>query len=527
MKAILQLVAKLGDSISNILAVTCLLPGGWDYNSEPESSHCISVSDGDNARVLCVNEEIVLTCAEAPNDKISLNLVHQPTPGLAAVLQAIGMGAQTWTIDLEHLDDRLCAVDHAWQLMRNIALAKPSLPTEKRVEHAMALLEFAHKWRAACAAVLNTGSEAASTAVANLETQARQMTAVLSDVLSSLTLNYDARGSAMTVQFVDRDHTTEVCGHAFNWSPARAPLGSNGQASAAMHQVVPTQASHPVKPSKIDDAVRNILAGAEIEGHEVRIHERLLPAAYKKVSTWLEEAGGHWHVGRQAHVFSTDPSPILNQMIHAGVWYTRKDFEFFWTPPSEVAELVRALYLAPGMQVMEPEAGHGAIAMAMAEVVGIENVHCYELMPENVAHLARLGFSINAAQDFLSVQPDPAMDAVALNPPFSGGRDIAHVLHAVKFLKPGGRLAAIMSPTWLQADTRKAESFRKFLSEHDAQVTKISAGTFKDAGTNIETVRVVLKMPAQVITGNTRPKTETKHSGATRKERQIEQLSLI
>lgn len=526
MKAILQLVAKLGDSISHILAVTSLLPGGWDYDSDSTSDSRISVSEGCDSRNLSVNEELVLTCAEALGDKVCFKLVQEPTHDLAAVLQAIGMGADTWTVDIEPLDDRLAAIDHAWQLLRNIALAQPNLSTDARIQHAMTLLTFAHNWRTACAADHNTGSEMTSEVVAKLEAEATRIAASLAGVISSVTLNYDARGSAMTVQFVDRDHTTEVCGHAFTWSPARSPLGTNSQAPAAMHQVVPIQASHPVKPTKIDESVRNILAGAEIAGYEVRILERLSPTAYKKVSSWLEEAGGQWHVGRQAHVFSTDPSPKLNQMIHAGVWYTRKDFEFFWTPPAEVAELVRALDLDPGMQVMEPEAGHGAIAMAMAEVVGIENVRCYELMPENVAHLTHLGFNINAAQDFLSVQPEPVMDAVAMNPPFSGGRDIAHVLHAVKFLKPGGRLAAIMSPTWLQADTRKAESFRNFLSEHGAQVTKIDAGTFKDAGTNIETVRIVLKAPMHAVK-RVPGKTETKPSGATRKASQIEQLSLI
>lgn len=526
MKAILQLVAKLGDSISHILAVTSLLPGGWDYDSDSTSNPRISVSEGCNSRHLSVNEELVLTCTDAPGDKVCLKLVHEPTHDLAAVLQAIGMGADSWTVDLEPLDDRLAAIDHAWQLLRNIALAQPNLPTDARIQHAMTLLTFAHNWHTACAADHNTGSEKTSAVVAKLEAEATRMAAGLAGVISSVTLNYDARGSAMTIQFVDRDHTSEVGGHAYNWSPARSPLGTINQPKDAMHQVVPAQTSHTVKPTKIDDSVRNILAGAEITGHDVRIHQKLAPAAYKKVSVWLEEAGGHWHVGRQAHVFSTDPSPMLKQMIHTGVWYTRKDFEFFWTPPAEVAELVRALDLDPGMQVMEPEAGHGAIAMAMAELVGIENVRCYELMPENVAHLVRLGFTISSAQDFLSVQPEPVMDAVAMNPPFSGGRDIAHVLHAVKFLKPGGRLAAIMSPTWLLADTRKAESFRNFLSEHGAQVTKIDAGTFKDAGTNIETVRIVLKAAVHAVR-QAPAKTEAKPSGATRKASQIEQLSLI
>lgn len=527
MKAILHLVAKLGDTISSILAVTSLLPGGWDYNGDSESTPLISVSEANGKRQLYADDDVVLTCAGAPSDKIILQLVGLPTPGLASVLQAIGMGAASWTVEHEALDDRLNAIDHGWQLLRNISLALPTLSIEACVDHAVTLLTFAHKWRSACAVVLNTGSDASEARLAELEAQAMQMTKALSGVISSTTLNYDARGSAMSITFVGRDSPSEVCGHAFDWSPARASLGRAPRQTSVMYQMVPAQKTHALTPSKVDDTVRDLLASAEISGVEVRIHRKLSPALYKRVSSWLEEAGGQWHVGRQAHVFATDPTPMLNQMIHAGVWYTRRDFEFFWTPPAQVAELVASLDLSPGMQVLEPEAGHGAIAMAMAEVVGIENVRCHELMPENVAHLTRLGFSISTAQDFLSVQPEPIHDAIAMNPPFSGGRDIAHVLHAVKFLKPGGRLAAIMSPTWLHADTRKAKAFRQFLSDHQATITKIAAGTFKDAGTNIQTVRIVLKAPEHTDQVFMPSHPGTRPTGVIREASQIEQLSLI
>ncbi len=39
--------------------------------------------------------------------------------------------------------------------------------------------------------------------------------------------------------------------------------------------------------------------------------------------------------------------------------------------------------IAPGMKVLEPSCGRGALALAAAELVGLDGVTCHELMPEN------------------------------------------------------------------------------------------------------------------------------------------------
>lgn len=75
MKPILQLIAELGDSISNILAITSLLPGGWDYQSEPGTGPCVRVCESNGARQLSVDEKLVLTCEESASDKLKLSLV--------------------------------------------------------------------------------------------------------------------------------------------------------------------------------------------------------------------------------------------------------------------------------------------------------------------------------------------------------------------------------------------------------------------------------------------------------------------
>ena len=46
--------------------------------------------------------------------------------------------------------------------------------------------------------------------------------------------------------------------------------------------------------------------------------------------------------------------------------------------------------------------------------------------------------------DFLAWKPGRLFDRVVMNPPFSEGRWLAHLQHAVTMLKPTGRLVAIL-----------------------------------------------------------------------------------
>jgi hypothetical protein len=48
--------------------------------------------------------------------------------------------------------------------------------------------------------------------------------------------------------------------------------------------------------------------------------------------------------------------------------------------------------------------------------------------------------------DFLLVKPENTglFERILMNPPFSDSRWIAHFQHAMRFLKPGGRLIAIL-----------------------------------------------------------------------------------
>lgn len=82
------------------------------------------------------------------------------------------------------------------------------------------------------------------------------------------------------------------------------------------------------------------------------------------------------------------------------------------------------------------------------------------------------GFGPTHRTDFLTITPDKwgrQYDAIVMNPPFERLQDIDHVRHAFRFLKPGGRLVAIMSAGSFFATSRgKVSEFNAWLLERGA-----------------------------------------------------------
>ena len=72
---------------------------------------------------------------------------------------------------------------------------------------------------------------------------------------------------------------------------------------------------------------------------------------------------------------------------------------------------------------------------------GIE-CDCFELSPLLQLALTKMGFRVLGA-DFLAATPMAVYDLVIANPPFSNSGVMKHTLHAMDFLKPGGRLITL------------------------------------------------------------------------------------
>lgn len=243
------------------------------------------------------------------------------------------------------------------------------------------------------------------------------------------------------------------------------------------------------------------LSTAVIDGNVVRLVSQLDRDSYQKVNKILEGLGGKWKKAAKGHVFDEDPSELIDTFLLTGRFPDgaidpKKTFGFFETPVPKAKDVVVRADIRPGMTVLEPNAGGARLASLAAEIVGIDSVKCVEIQPSLVSALREKGYSVIEA-DFLTLEPnqDDLVERVVMNPPFQKRSDILHVMHAAKWLKPGGKLVAIMSAGITNRQDRLATQFAAFLEEHSGVVTPNAANTFKESGTSVSSVTVELIKP--------------------------------
>ena len=165
---------------------------------------------------------------------------------------------------------------------------------------------------------------------------------------------------------------------------------------------------------------------------------------------------------------------------------TRDDLDdnYFPTPDTVIAQMIAEAEIEDGMRVLEPSAGDGRIIRAVKSAWPEIDIRGYEIDQERADEAGVRCF------DFLSVWPEPQYDRILMNPPFSHGRWYKHVLHAYKFLKPGGRLVAIIPHGAINKEYQGEWDLmmRGFVNE-----IPLPKGTFKESGTMIETRILVVE----------------------------------
>jgi predicted RNA methylase len=245
-----------------------------------------------------------------------------------------------------------------------------------------------------------------------------------------------------------------------------------------------------VKTHKIDPATLAILDRCQVEGQIVFLPDiRLDPAQYTRVNKVLEAIGGKWNRKAKGHVFAADLTEALDDALSTGQVECPNGLEFFRTPDPLVKRVIALANIQPGADVLEPSAGDGALALAAVEAGA--RVDAVEIDHLRVQRLMSHGAFTVYQDDFLTLPPIRCYDRVVMNPPFSKQRDIDHVNHALKFLRPGGRLVAIMSAGVASRENRKTVEFRERVSSIEANPDK----AFAASGTHVSTVTVVLGAP--------------------------------
>ena len=243
---------------------------------------------------------------------------------------------------------------------------------------------------------------------------------------------------------------------------------------------------------QIAQEVLKVLDAATIDGALLTLNGNLDCKPYVETNKVLEAAGGKWIKKAKAHVFDGDAIDAIEPIILTGEYRVAKqDFGQFDTP-EELAHLVASLAMVDvGTEVLEPNIGLGRIAVAAERLGGI--VTGYEIDPARASKaLSALPKANIKVADFLTEEPRARFDRVVMNPPFAKQADIKHVLHAFKFLLPGGRLVSIMSNSVMFRDKKLTTDFREFVAAHGGTMQALPEGSFKSSGTGVNTCVVTI-----------------------------------
>ena len=215
--------------------------------------------------------------------------------------------------------------------------------------------------------------------------------------------------------------------------------------------------------------------------------------SYAEAKKWIEEAGGSWQGGKvQGFTFPFNPERVFSILNQGKRCNIAQEFQFFETP-SEVADWLVMLAggIHEGDTVLEPSAGRGALVKAVHRSCPSVTVDCFELMPENREFLRKMEKTNLIGEDFTR-ECGLEYSKIIANPPFSGNQDIEHVRLMYSRLKEGGTLAAITSPHWVIGQESKCRDFREWLEHVNGEKYEIEEGAFKESGTGIRTIAVVI-----------------------------------
>lgn len=260
------------------------------------------------------------------------------------------------------------------------------------------------------------------------------------------------------------------------------------------------------KQVAISEEVRDVLSRSTIEGAADR-PLLFLPAGqldralYVEVDKVLKALGGKWDRAARGHRFDRPVDGPLAEALRSGTAFDLKRMnEQFFTPPDIADHLADLLMIGDGTHVLEPSAGAGALvnaAMARGGTVTAVELDA-ELLPRlreigeqrhgwlRVCHADFMEWEIRDAPQGDFCDFSGPVDVVLMNPPFGRCKDMAHVERALRFLRPGGQLAAIMSPHWTFGGDAASCRFRDMVRARDHIWTLLPPGSFRSAGTNVQ-----------------------------------------
>jgi precorrin-6B methylase 2 len=231
-------------------------------------------------------------------------------------------------------------------------------------------------------------------------------------------------------------------------------------------------------------------------------------AAYELAGAEIKRSGGYYDAGHETGKPSrdTEAARAFWALVAGADDEQRAAFElrqkiealqfaripgYFPTPRAVVARMLELAEIEPGALVLEPSAGHGAILDEIKAAHPGARLVAYERHHSLAEIIAAKGYTVDRC-DFTEQAPESVYDRVMMNPPFENGQDMQHVRHAFTFLKPGGRLVAVMSLGPFFRQDKAASGFRDWFDDMGGEREDLPAGSFKESGTGVGAVLVTI-----------------------------------
>ncbi|MCQ8118514.1 DUF4942 domain-containing protein [Methylomonas rosea] len=198
-------------------------------------------------------------------------------------------------------------------------------------------------------------------------------------------------------------------------------------------------------------AVLSILAESKPRHNEKRVQlpfgsQSTNKFAWEEASRVLQSIGG---VDRRLgnYEFNYCPANVINEIVMSGCIPDHRSHQYYPTNGDLAQRAVEEAEIQPTDQCAETSAGQGGIAAFMPT----DRTTCIEISPLHCEILRSKGFNTIEA-DFLEwakYQPAQVFDKIVINPPFSDGRAVAHVITSMQLIKPSGRLVAILPSSYI------------------------------------------------------------------------------
>lgn len=226
----------------------------------------------------------------------------------------------------------------------------------------------------------------------------------------------------------------------------------------------PKVGSFELKTERLPMGVIDLLTCLEYRGEHYMLYTYSKSEEFvAQTISVLEDVGAEiTRSGSYVYVrFDYEPRSVLDQLIFGGVVPEQASYQFYPTR-GEIAEVAAAkLDITEESSFLEPNAG----TAELAKYLPMATTTCIELADVRAKVLVAKGYKTIKA-DFLAWAAENShvrFDGILMNPPFSKGRALAHLVAASTLLDPAGRLVAILPASMI--NTTPLEGFDHEWSE--------------------------------------------------------------